>query len=566
MGKVRVILMAIVLLSTLMFSFSNVPIVQSNPDWLSDWIYRKSHEIHNATGAGTNYQVRIKVHYGSGTDSGEDVYLNSHCRTDFGDIRFTGKDVFGNNPETNLLDYWIEEKVDSNYAVFWVELQYSLDSENQTIYIYYGKSDATYPYLASELAHGEATFLFFDDFEDNSINSDKWATEGSVSETNGQLQLTSSTATAAKAVGKTSYAQFGIGKRVRGKACQTSGDIYALYMGLSDYNAGGGAADFFAWERAVDLDSFQTKTKNDGTATSNTIGQDDTNWHEWEILWFDDGAATAKFYLDGTLEQTHTTNVPTSADTDLTWHSQVGKQVSGVVVKLEWCFVAKYVDPEPAHGSWGTEETSRKYITFNFTVGGEIAYYNWNASAFSQPANGSEIIFLNGTILKLMAIPENESYVFKSWNWTGGSSTSNPYNYTVTANMTIWCYFETAGTSTPYIVARFTWNETNPDANETILFDASDSESSETITSYSWDWGDGSSGSGVTATHSYSANGTYSVNLTITSGAGSDWFVQEITIGGGGGGTVYSGGIMFAAILILIPIFMIIVIAVWRRR
>jgi len=76
------------------------------------------------------------------SDSGEDVYLNEHCRTDFGDIRFTGKDSSGNNAETNLLDYWMEEKVDSDYAIFWVELQYSLDSENQTIYIYYGKSDA----------------------------------------------------------------------------------------------------------------------------------------------------------------------------------------------------------------------------------------------------------------------------------------------------------------------------------------------------------------------------------------------------------------------------------------
>ena len=85
--------------------------------WLTGWDYRKSHIINYATGAGTLYQKRIKVHYGAGTDSGEDVYLNSHSRTDFGDVRFTDDDG------TTLLDYWIEEKVDSDYAIIWVKLQ-----------------------------------------------------------------------------------------------------------------------------------------------------------------------------------------------------------------------------------------------------------------------------------------------------------------------------------------------------------------------------------------------------------------------------------------------------------
>jgi len=118
--------------------FRFVPNVNANPDWLTGWQYRKSHVINSASGAGTNYQVRIKVHYGSGTDSGEDVYLNSHCRTDFGDVRFTDDDG------ATELDYWMEEKVDSDYAVFWVEVADDLSSSSATIYVYYGKSDATY--------------------------------------------------------------------------------------------------------------------------------------------------------------------------------------------------------------------------------------------------------------------------------------------------------------------------------------------------------------------------------------------------------------------------------------
>jgi photosystem II stability/assembly factor-like uncharacterized protein len=70
--------------------------------WLNGYQFRKSHIINPASGAGRNYQVRFRVHYGGGTDNGEDVYLNGRCRQDFGDIRFTAFD--GITP----LSYWME--------------------------------------------------------------------------------------------------------------------------------------------------------------------------------------------------------------------------------------------------------------------------------------------------------------------------------------------------------------------------------------------------------------------------------------------------------------------------
>lgn len=72
------------------------------PNWLIGWDYRKSHNIVGETGAGTDYQIKIDVHYGSGSDSGEDVYLDSKSRRDFGDVRFT------DNDGSTLLDYWME--------------------------------------------------------------------------------------------------------------------------------------------------------------------------------------------------------------------------------------------------------------------------------------------------------------------------------------------------------------------------------------------------------------------------------------------------------------------------
>jgi len=132
----------------------------SDAAWYSGWNYRKSHVINSATGAGTNYQVKITVHYSGTGDNGENVYCNSHCRPDFGDIRFTGSDG------ATLLDYWIESKTDSNNAVFWVEVGDSLESNNQTIYIYYGNSGV------STTSSGDNTFPFLDDFSSNDFS--KW--------------------------------------------------------------------------------------------------------------------------------------------------------------------------------------------------------------------------------------------------------------------------------------------------------------------------------------------------------------------------------------------------------
>jgi len=151
---------------------------QPNSSWLRGWSYRKQSNVKGQSGAGTGYQVQIIAHYGSGTDSGKDVYLDSRCRTDFGDIRFTDDDG-----ET-LLNYWMERKTDGDYAILWVKVVDNLDS-NQSIYIYYGKSDAT------TTSNGPNTFIFFDDF---SGDLSKWTAGNSGLATpsivSGELKLT----------------------------------------------------------------------------------------------------------------------------------------------------------------------------------------------------------------------------------------------------------------------------------------------------------------------------------------------------------------------------------------
>jgi len=126
---------------------------------ISEWKYRKSHLILGSTGAGTDYQVRLVVNYGYGIDSGDAVYCNSKCQTDFDDIRFTDDDG------VTMLDYWRESYEDSDSAVFWVEVMDNLDYNN-SIYMYYGNE------VCSSTSNGTNTFIFFDDYEEN--NLERW--------------------------------------------------------------------------------------------------------------------------------------------------------------------------------------------------------------------------------------------------------------------------------------------------------------------------------------------------------------------------------------------------------
>lgn len=122
--------------------------------WLQGWTYRKAVTLSRASGAVTNYQMKLLVGESSGA-SGEDVDCNGHVQADFDDLRFTKSD------KTTLLDYWIESitgTTPNQLATVWIEFD-SIGTEATTFYMYYGKADA------AAVSNGGATFIVFDDFE-----------------------------------------------------------------------------------------------------------------------------------------------------------------------------------------------------------------------------------------------------------------------------------------------------------------------------------------------------------------------------------------------------------------
>lgn len=160
----------------------------------SSWAHRKSHVVNAASGAGTNYQVKITVRYGNGTDAAGNVYCSNLSKPDFTDIRFAAADG------TTLLSHWIQSYTASNNAVFWVKIPADLSATNQTVYMYFGDAAAT------SISSGTGTFIYYDD----GSTTTGWTIAGTVGSSNVQGNPANSLR-ANGAIGSYLYRNTGIG-------------------------------------------------------------------------------------------------------------------------------------------------------------------------------------------------------------------------------------------------------------------------------------------------------------------------------------------------------------------
>ena len=131
------------------------------------------------------YQQDIIIHRSAGTAYNETsggletwhIYVGGHCREDYGDIRFT-------NSTGAELAYYLWPDYDSSSARFCVRLE-GADAAG-TLAIWYGNPTAT------TTSDGDAAYLFFDTFDGDALNSNKWTDSGNSGEvtvTNGEAVL-----------------------------------------------------------------------------------------------------------------------------------------------------------------------------------------------------------------------------------------------------------------------------------------------------------------------------------------------------------------------------------------
>jgi hypothetical protein len=132
--------------------------------WLSGWQYRKSHVLMNVSGADTGYPFWITIINGTGSDSASTVYIGNKINSDFSDIRFTRADA------TTLLGYSRESYYSQINATFVISVSDNLTSSPRIIFIYYGKPSASY------IGDPDQVYGFYDDFLGTSLNTTKWDT------------------------------------------------------------------------------------------------------------------------------------------------------------------------------------------------------------------------------------------------------------------------------------------------------------------------------------------------------------------------------------------------------
>lgn len=156
------IALGVVCFIVLSLSVFFAPQVSSSPGWLSGWTYRKDHVIVASSGAGTGYTVCIKVHYGSGTDGATtyygvpagEVWLNSHSKTDFSDVRFTASDgvtllpyypekiavALKNGGFENDFNGWINSYSEISTTVYHSGLKSCYQTYSQNVYQYFSSA------------------------------------------------------------------------------------------------------------------------------------------------------------------------------------------------------------------------------------------------------------------------------------------------------------------------------------------------------------------------------------------------------------------------------------------
>ena len=104
--------------------------------WLTGWTRRRIKVVESLTVV--DYQMKLIVHKGSGSDNPTDVYLSGYLKDDFSDLRFTGPD------QTTLLNYWIESITGTTpnlVAAVWIKIPTLTPINN--IYIYYDNPSTT---------------------------------------------------------------------------------------------------------------------------------------------------------------------------------------------------------------------------------------------------------------------------------------------------------------------------------------------------------------------------------------------------------------------------------------
>jgi len=320
--------------------------------WLENsWSYRKQFIVTENSGSTlTNYQVSVKVDYGSGEDSGDTVYVDGNSRSDFGDIRFT--DATG----LNEFDYWLESKTDGVEALFWVEIDSLPASSDTSLYLYYGNPTAT------TSSNGNNTFPMFDHFLGSDINSTLWEFLENAPDLIDYDVSGSIFSIWEKTVAGNDY-----GSLITNPALFTQNQALRFYTNMGvESNASEGARDIGGKKvhnnAGADINfeviycSFNTIPNFGGHATNGTAVNympfSDGWFDSWEVFEVRRDPSYCEFVHDGSGEALRESSLFYTANEYIVIHCCNTVKT----MYVDWILLRNFVDPSPSVKAWGSEQ------------------------------------------------------------------------------------------------------------------------------------------------------------------------------------------------------------------
>ena len=272
-------------------------------------------------------------------------------------MRFTGSDG------TTLLNYWMESYTASDNAVFWVKIADDLSTNSVTIYLYYGNPTAT------TTSNGDSTFELFDHFNGTSLDTSKWTWETTNS------NITYSFSNSYLVIGTSSsfstyqWAWVRANSTVsRTKSCitrfystQTPNPYtanYQIQMGFSASNnmdtTANAVVDYESQYYGGTLSKFRIKVSSTTYETDVPSSFGSSNIKTRTINW---GASSCSLKVD-TSTTIYSVNQSPSASLYPCIGFGRGANSGSAYLYVDFYALRKFVDPEPSHGSWGSQEVA----------------------------------------------------------------------------------------------------------------------------------------------------------------------------------------------------------------
>lgn len=288
------------------------------PWWDASWLYRRTVTISPLNPE--NYQLKVTLPF----------YDTS--------IRFL------ENENSGELNYWVETSTTDNMTI-WVQ---RLENTDNTIYVYYGNAGV------GIAENGDATFPFFDNFPNTSLNTSKWTVRGGTpAVVSGELTLDNATV----AEGITGVAIFDVGYAIRMRSKSIGTNALAKGGGFTNLTSANflSAAQYAGVYRHQNLGYAEQLVVAPATQSNFGAWADDS-YHIWDIE--RDSTADVVYAEDNTTVATLNNDIP---DSSTMWvHLSVGSGAAGGAGSevVDWVFVRKFVSPEPTTSISNTPPTA----------------------------------------------------------------------------------------------------------------------------------------------------------------------------------------------------------------